>query len=107
MNASAHLQEGAGLYDQLSTMLSIYHRQGHREREKLGEVSKLKATVCICWPEVGECELIEKRNMGHSSTPRGLHFIGETPARIEYSHQEVNKAVLGCEQPQQFRVEKD
>ena len=107
MNASAHLQEGAGLYDQLSTMLSIYHRQGHRKREKLGEVSKLKATVCICWPEVGECELIEKRNMGHSSTPRGLHFIGETPARIEYSHQEVNKAVLGCEQPQQFRVEKD
>ena len=96
MNASAHLQEGTGLNYQLSTMLSIYHRQGHREREKLGEVSKLKA-VCVCWPEVGGWELIEKRNMGHSSTPRGLHFTGETPARIEHSHQEVNKAVLGCE----------
>lgn len=97
MNASAHLQDGTGLYDQFSTMLSIYHRQGHREREKLGEVLKLKAAVCICWPEVGGCELIKKRNMGHSSTLRGLHFIGETPTRIEHSHQEVSKAVLGCE----------
>lgn len=74
MNASAHLQDGTGLYDQFYTMLSIYHRQGHREREKLGEVSKLKATVCICWPEVGGCELTKKRNMGHIFYPEGAAF---------------------------------
>lgn len=70
--------------------------QGHGDGERVGEASKLKAAMWVSGLEVGGCELIEKRNMGHDSTPRGLHLGGETPAMIAHNQQEVNKAVLGC-----------
>ena len=79
----------SGLHGRWSTVLSIHHRQSHGEKEKVGDAWRFERGSWVgrwcrlCWLEDGGCELIEKRNMGLASTPRGLHLHGETPAMID------------------------